>query len=168
MVTWTSRSGAITPENPGRVQDDEDRQRSKCEWQEEAAAYIIIIVRGRIAAACAWSRQESTVQVLKQSRSVFKVLETDTSFGSEEVVVSPGSKRRDTQRHTESSVHVFFLCPKSWLRILNFVMISGSFGAPGRERTFFSRFALCDSDMFSSCRLSLFTYMTYAWAAAES
>jgi hypothetical protein len=53
MVTWTSRSGAITPENPGRVQDDEDRQRSKCEWQEEAAAYIIIIVRGRIAAACA-------------------------------------------------------------------------------------------------------------------
>lgn len=59
------------------------------------------------------SRQEATVQVLKQSRSVLKVLETDTSFGIEEVVVSPGSKRRDRERHRESSVHVFFLCPKS-------------------------------------------------------
>jgi hypothetical protein len=45
-----------------------------------------------------------------ETKSICKVLETDTSFGSEEVVVSPGSKRRDTERHTESSVHVFFLC----------------------------------------------------------
>jgi hypothetical protein len=48
-----------------------------------------------------------------ETKSICKVLETDTSFGSEEVVVSPGSKRRDTERHRESSVHVFFLCPKS-------------------------------------------------------
>ncbi|CAK9275947.1 unnamed protein product [Sphagnum jensenii] len=32
-----------------------------------------------------------------ETKSIRKVLETDTSFGSEEVVVSPGSKRRDTQ-----------------------------------------------------------------------
>jgi hypothetical protein len=33
-----------------------------------------------------------------ETKSICKVLDTDTSFGSEEVVVSPGSKRRDTQR----------------------------------------------------------------------